>query len=383
MTPSESRSASSEPVRVLHLAAGNLFGGIERMLLAVVGAAASADAHQVALSVDGRLARELRDRGATPHLIGAARFSRPHTLWRARRALAELLASSSIDAVIAHAPWSYALAAPVVRRTRVPLLLWAHDAPNPASFLERRVAARPPDACICNSAYTAGLVAAWLPEVSRTIIHPAVAPQPPLTPGERASVRRELGADGETCVILLAARFEAWKGHRVLLEAAAALRGAFAIWIAGDPQRPHEAAYLDTLMRFAEGTLPHGAVRFLGYRNDVPRVMAAADVYCQPNTSPDPFGVVFAEALAAGTPVVTPAIGGAIEIVNARCGILTVDSSAAATAAALQRLLDDRGLRAALGAEGPAQAARVTDAAARVRQLETVITELRTRRPAA
>ena len=55
---------------------------------------------------------------------------------------------------------------------------------------------------------------------------------------------------------------------------------------------------------------------------DVPRLLAAADIHCQPNISPEPFGIAFIEALAAGLPVVTSAIGGAIEIVDDTCGRL-------------------------------------------------------------
>ena len=50
----------------------------------------------------------------------------------------------------------------------------------------------------------------------------------------------------------------------------------------------------------------------------VPRLMAAADIYCQPNTTPEPFGIAFVEALAAGVPVVTTAMGGPLEIVDDR-----------------------------------------------------------------
>ena len=60
-------------------------------------------------------------------------------------------------------------------------------------------------------------------------------------------------------------------------------------------------------------------VRFLGQRSDVPRLMAAADVFCQPNAGPEPFGVVFVEALYAGLPVVTSAFGGAVEVVERPC----------------------------------------------------------------
>ena len=91
-------------MRVLHVTAGNLFGGIERMLLTMVAAQEKDCAHDVAVSFDGRLARELRDAGSPPHLLGEARFRRPDSVWRARRALRRLLAAGGHDAVIGHAP---------------------------------------------------------------------------------------------------------------------------------------------------------------------------------------------------------------------------------------------------------------------------------------
>ena len=99
-------------------------------------------------------------------------------------------------------------------------------------------------------------------------------------------------------------------------------------------------------------------ITFLGERSDVPRLMAAADIYCQPNTGPEPFGIAFVEALAAGVPVVTTAIGGAVEIVDARCGILVDAPSPVLVAEALQRLIDSPALRASLAAAGPARASR-------------------------
>jgi glycosyltransferase involved in cell wall biosynthesis len=371
MTPSTSRSGSSDPLRALHVTAGNLFGGIERMLLTIAATPSSDARHEMALSVDGRLAAALRARGREPHVLGAARFSRPDTVWRARRALGRVLASQRPAALIAHAPWSYALAAPVARRRGVPLLLWVHDAPRADAFLERRVAARPPETLICNSRYIAGLAGAWLPRVPSLVIYPPVEPRVPGAETSRAALRAQAGATDQTTVILLASRLEPYKGHRLLLEAAARLRGDVAVWIAGGAQRPHEADYLASLTADAERHLPD-RVRFLGERNDVPDLMAAADIFCQPNTQPEPFGIVFAEALAARVPVVTTAMGGAVEIVNG-CGVLVDEPAAAPLAAALQRLIDDPALRASLGAGGPAHAARLTDPAARLRQLDDLV----------
>ena len=91
-------------------------------------------------------------------------------------------------------------------------------------------------------------------------------------------------------------------------------------------------------------------VRFLGQRADVPRLMAAADVFCQPNIGPEPFGIVFVEALYAGLPVVTSGFGGAAEIVDQTCGVLTTPGDPEAVAAALREL--DPGPVKATGAGG-------------------------------
>ena len=49
---------------------------------------------------------------------------------------------------------------------------------------------------------------------------------------------------------------------------------------------------------------------------------AAADVYFQPNTGPEPFGTAFVEALYAALPVVGTNVGGAAGIVTQDCGVL-------------------------------------------------------------
>jgi glycosyltransferase involved in cell wall biosynthesis len=366
-------------VRVLHVAAGNLFGGIERMLLAVVSAsrASGSSVHDVAVAFDGRLAGELRGAGSPACVLGNVRFSRPDTVWRARRALRRLLARHRYDAVITHAPWSTALAAPSVRRSNIPLFSWIHDAPHADQWPERRAARVPPDRFICNSCYTAGLVGRWVPGVTRDVIYPPVLMTAP--GGNREEVRRELGESGETVVVLMAARMEPWKGHRVLIDAARYLRGDVAIWIAGGAQRPEERAYWNELSGAAAAQGERVRIRLLGERPDVTRLMRSADIYCQPNTLPEPFGVAFVEALAAGIPVVTTAAGGAVEIVNEACGVLIPHADGTTVAGALQRLIDDPALRRSLGQQGPSRAMRISDPARALNRLEQLVREQRAR----
>jgi glycosyltransferase involved in cell wall biosynthesis len=93
-------------------------------------------------------------------------------------------------------------------------------------------------------------------------------------------------------------------------------------------------------------------------------LLAAADVHCQPNTGPEPFGVALVEALAAGRPVVTTALGAANEVVTDECGVRVEPGNAAALAAALARLIGDAAERERLGAAGPDRARHLSDPAA-------------------
>jgi glycosyltransferase involved in cell wall biosynthesis len=111
--------------------------------------------------------------------------------------------------------------------------------------------------------------------------------------------------------------------------------------------------------------------------------LAAADLHCQPNTGPEPFGLAFAEALHAGRPVVTCAHGGALEIVDDTCGVLVPPGDAAALAAALRGLIDDPGRRMRLGAAGPARAGALCDPGAAAARLRDLLAGLAARSPGA
>jgi glycosyltransferase involved in cell wall biosynthesis len=354
-------------MRVLHVAAGNLYGGVERILVEIARATRGAR-HEYALSFEGRLSRELDAAGARRHMLGEARFSRPVSIWRARRRLRVLTRAGEFHAVVCHAPWSYALAAPALAEAPA---LWAHDASLGRHWTERRVARRPPRLVICNSAYTASALADWLPDADRPVVYAPVSAG--AQPAGRNEMRAALGAPAGTVAIVIASRFERWKGHVELLRAAAGLEGDWIVWIAGAPQRPHEEAYEAELKTIVGGTGIASRVRFLGDRSDVPSILAAADILCQPNAAPEPFGLAFVEALHAGLPVVTSDFGGAREIVTSACGILVPPNDMMALRAALQGLIASPDRRAELGAAGPARARELCDPARQIARLEEVL----------
>jgi glycosyltransferase involved in cell wall biosynthesis len=183
---------------------------------------------------------------------------------------------------------------------------------------------------------------------------------------------------GDATVIISACRLERWKGHDVLLEALGRLQTArpWECWLAGGAQRPHEAIYLAELRQLAGDLGLASRVRFLGQRSDVPRLLAAADIHCQPNTGPEPFGIAFIEAMYAGLPVVTSAIGGGAEVVDESCGVLTPPCDPDALAEALGSLVNDEDRRARLGRSGPDGALRLCDPSKQLRRLQDLLASL-------
>ena len=371
----------AEKISILHLWAGNLYGGVESFLVTLARHRHLCPTlvQHFGLCFEGRLSEELQATGATTHLLGDVRLSRPWTVWSARRRLRKLLAQEGFDVVCCHGCWPHAVFAPAVRG-RVPLVFWAHDFASGQGPIERRARRTLPDLVLANSRATAATLASLFPGVNTEAIGLAVAPPPANEDHsiQRATLRSSLGVPEDGIVIVQASRLESWKGHTVLLRALGRLREMpdWTCWIAGGVQRPHEAAYLAELQTLAAAQGITDRVRFLGQRGDVPAVLAAADIHCQPNTGPEPFGIAFVEALYAGLPVVTSAFGGAVETVDDTCGRLVPPGDDVALAAVLRRLIGEPELRARLAAAGPGRAVECCDPATHLARLNGLLRQL-------
>jgi glycosyltransferase involved in cell wall biosynthesis len=370
-----------QPLRVLHLWAGNLFGGVETFLLTLARHRDLSPAMEpyFGLCFTGKLSEELQNCGAPVHVLGPVRWSRPWTVWGARRRLRRFLKEQPFDVVCCHGCWPHTVFAPAVRSAGRPLVFWAHDVPTGRGWVEWWASGTLPDLALANSRLTRSALPHLFAEApSETLYLPV--PAPPLADREavRRQVRSALQTPEEARVVVQACRLERWKGHTVLVQALAQLRDlpGWVCWIAGGAQRPLEQAYLAELHRSVERLGLQGRVQFLGHQDDVPRLLAAADIHCQPNTGPEPFGIAFIEALHARLPVVTAAIGGALEIVDESCGLLVPPNDPTALAEALRRVIEDRELRATLGDGGPARAMALCGVEKHLAQLEDSLRRL-------
>jgi glycosyltransferase involved in cell wall biosynthesis len=365
-------------MKVLHVHSGNLYGGVETFLMTLARARNSAPAMQmsVALSFDGKIGEELRAEGVDTPLLGEVRLRRPDSVWRARSALKALLAREHVDVAVCHQAWPHAVFGPVIKRARVPLVVWVHMIQNGNHWLERLAWRTPPDCVVSNSRFTAST----LPPVAarEETIYPPVTLNNGSGKATRDSLRLALRTDPNDVVIIQVSRLEEMKGQAVLLNALARLRdrSGWTCWIVGGAQRDGERRYFESLQKMAAELDISERVRFLGQRFDVPALLNAADIFCQPNLAPEGFGISFVEAMSAALPVVTSAIGGALEIVDEWCGILLLPEDVEALANALGRLTADKSERDRLGRAGQIRATQLCDPAAQTRRIAALMGQM-------
>ena len=402
-------------MRILQIYSGNLFGGIEKTALNITriirnnyantpeisldkclcAVRRGTDIGEIndgrsfsnqrplemhsALCFDGELSRMLKAEGASVQMLGEVRLRAPVSVWKARRALKGLLAAKTYDVALIHSVWSQVVFGPTIRSRGLPLVFWLHDCVDGKHWLERLASRTRPDLAICNSKFTAAQLPKLYPGTKTELIY---NPVPSHGVSERDHIRRtvraEINVPEEAVVIIQVSRMEPWKGQALHLEALSRLPKDlnWSCLFVGGAQRRHEEIYLRELMGMASRLGLSDRVKFLGQRSDIERLLAASDIHCQPNIGPEPFGNTFVEGLSAGLPVVTTEIGGAKEIVDESCGILTKPGDAIALAESLCRLIESRELRHRLAANGPARARRLCEPAAQVQRLVSILAQV-------
>ena len=174
--------------------------------------------------------------------------------------------------------------------------------------------------------------------------------------GRRSEARARLGFDPAAPVLIVVGRLVMGKGQDQLLEALPAVRAghpSVRLLVVGDG--PARAA----LERRAAELGLAGSVTFLGYRDDVPDLLAAADLAVVPSLVAEGLGYTAIEALSAGVPVVAYRSGGLAEVVTeGTSGRLVPVGDVAGLGAAISELLADRPQRERLAAGARREAAR-------------------------
>lgn len=162
-----------------------------------------------------------------------------------------------------------------------------------------------------------------------------VAPDPALA--------QTIGLPPDAPVLSVIARLSPWKGHRTLLDAFAIVLEQVPdthLMVIGDPGF-WESEYEDELKERAEDRGVADHVHWLGFREDIPQLLALTDVVVLPSEN-EPFGMVLVEAMAAGKPVIATRAAGPLEIVvDGETGLLVEIGDTGGVADAIVELLSN------------------------------------------
>lgn len=127
-------------------------------------------------------------------------------------------------------------------------------------------------------------------------------------------LRQQLGLE-KRFVVGHFSRLSPWKGQHILIQALTDCPDHVVALLVGDALFG-EQEYVDRLHQQVNDLGLQERVHFLGFRSDIPQLMAACHLIAHTSTAPEPFGRVIVEAMLAGRPVIATAAGGAVELIE-------------------------------------------------------------------
>lgn len=336
-------------LKVTHLIHDLRPGGAEHLLVDLAGIAEQAGMEISVVSmrplVDHRYAGQLSAAGVRLESLGLAGWWDPRGAVRLRRLLPELRP----DILHSHLKHADVVAGRVATAAAIPHVSTLHLIEDGSGWR----ATRKRDLAIKSRLRTAAVTIAvsdavrdWYLAVSGAAaesvvtIHNGVPDPSKSGAGATDGVRAEFGIADEALLAVMVAVMRPGKGHDVLLDAIGYLEHEGLVFLlAGDG--PDSSA----VRARAAGT---DQVVVAGFRDDVARLLSAADLVVHPSTT-DALPTALVHAIAAGRPIVASGVGGIPEIISLGCGELVAPGDPVALANAIDRLAGDAVARSEMG----------------------------------
>ncbi|WP_413717418.1 glycosyltransferase [Silicimonas sp. MF1-12-2] len=186
------------------------------------------------------------------------------------------------------------------------------------------------------------------------------------------SLRRDCGVGAEGLLLTTVAILRPLKGLEHLVAAMPQIIEASpmtSLAIVGDG--PNRASLEEQIVALSLQERVH----LLGFRTDIPEILAASDIFVLP-TLREAFPTVILEAMASGLPVVASNVGGVPDIVDRDTGILVPTGTPKTLADAICTLLEDTSLRTTLSGNARRKAVTEFSIETQVDRLQALYSEL-------
>ena len=346
--------------------------GSDRILLDLIEATRLAGGNIVVmLPNEGPLTMELKRQGIEFHILPILKLSRARFSVRGLislfkesfstiRECDQVFAHRCVDlvhsntlAVLGGALWAI--------RRRIPHLWHVHEIIG-----HPRVAAKGfphllhllADRVVCNSQATCQWLLSVQPRLrnkTRVVLN-GIKPPVHVDRDVVARLHETFRPNGKQLAIGLVGRINRLKGHGLLLDAVDGLHNQgiknFSVVFVGSPP-PGQEIFLEQLRKRIAESPANERIVIQDFMPDIWPVYEALDIVCVPSIEPESFGLVAAEAMAMGKPVVVSSLGALGELVDdGITGMTFSPINVEAFSLQLQKLLVDSEFRRQLGVAG-------------------------------
>lgn len=322
-----------------------------------------------------------------PYIGGRNTWKRPFKLFFAvpkiikiRHMFAAAIAEINPDCIYSNHPITSRLLGSVAPLHRIPLIYHAHGFSKASDISRFAVKFLNTSACavIAVSKKTADILhqagvrsdiihvchnAVCIAEIQHQAQLPVSRPLPVKKPGQ--------------VVFLLPAVIQHIKGQHLAIEALAKVVEEgynVTLWLAGDVAIGGDRKYLEKLHTAVKERRIAHRVHFLGWRDDIYQVMAAADVILLCSTQCESFGLVLAEAMALGKPCIGATVGGVSEVIaDKQTGLLFAPESVDSLVDAMVLLTVDTQMRIDFGEAGRQRVMQHFTVSAQAKTVSTLI----------
>jgi glycosyltransferase involved in cell wall biosynthesis len=339
------------------------------------------------LATAGALAPRLRANGIAVHALGfrgirSRRFKYlPNLLgcWRLCSQLWGLMRRERPAILHGMLFWAYILGTFVGRAAGIPIVIASRRSlglfktGRPHYALLEWIANRMTDLFIANSqAVRTDTIARERLSPADVIVIPNGLDLARFAVGPDPALAASLDVADRPCVIVVSNLIR-YKGHEYFVRAWRDVLVKFptaVAMLAGD------GVFRPEIERMCDELKIRHSIRFLGVRNDVPALLALADVYVHPSLQ-EGYSNALLEAMAAGKAIVATTVGGNVEAISEGVtGLLVPAEDAAALERAMTRLLGDRQIAREMGERARRYVHERYEMNAMVRSYESVYARL-------